>query len=869
MNLKFVSSIATFGLLVSSLATVALPSSATPTTFDVAQQQLSFNVAKERTAPGGNLSDLFDQTVPNAPSPRPHLGDGAAVGHSIDYYNVVTLAGTTQIDARLTVVAQRGMESGGGAADGKVERVDDYTSTAANNTRIRSELTFDQGIGDEWVEYKIEFFTNLETNPVTPTAVQLSNVVLSVYDIDSYQYFESTHVATHQLTSDTILTATAPRDGFVRFAETQGISTSGTDSDTISRVTLQLATTSDFTVRLGQNSPTLESSATMTLDFSQGLAWGELPQPPTPVSAPTVPAANFGVSYFISPPFVQGSYVTQDAERVDFNSATAYNQNQAGSGDCGISLTVIRFESANCRVSAAGQYGGAQTTTATPTVGGAGSLYASTVSSTLPVTANFSRPMKYLGFWWSAGSASNAVEFFSGGDLVLRLTTADLFALFGTAPGTGAYNSTGSIQATDGQTYPRHYYWGNPRGYTSTTPTVASTITRDEPFVYVHVFTAGQTSFDRVELTGGGFEFDNFVASDLEQTPAGNLVPVGQIFPTVTFNKNDASATGNMSPQTSSFAANLNYNTFQREGYLFSGWNTQASGQGTPYSNGQQYPFSSAVTLYAQWTQIATVTYDANEGEGTMSPQQSQTAANLTPNEFTRDGFRFAGWNTEADGSGDSFADEDQYDFAASVTLYAQWAPLAVLYTGPVLSNLSTRNLDTCNATTVTVLGQRLGEVTAASVQGRSATLLEVSENRVVLRVPAGLTAGSNLPLVLNSSLGLLSYQAAFNVSEATCSASTVIGYWTQWQASTDTIKFYAKNPVDQGKVQFFVDGREVAWVRAVDATDPKLRVITTDGPMAGVSYLVRTVELNPGKNRFEIRVNGERVWRATYLPQR
>ncbi len=161
-----------------------------------------------------------------------------------------------------------------------------------------------------------------------------------------------------------------------------------------------------------------------------------------------------------------------------------------------------------------------------------------------------------------------------------------------------------------------------------------------------------------------------------------------------------------------------------------------------------------------------------------------------------------------------------------------------------------------------------LGGVTAASIQGRSANLLEVSENRLVLRVPAGLTAASNLALVLHSSLGTLGYQAAFNVAEASCSASTASGYWTQWQASTDTIKIYAKNPVGSGKVQFIVDGREIAWVNAVDANDPKLRVITTDGPMAGVNYLVRTISLNPGKNRIEIRVDGQRVWRVTYLPR-
>jgi hypothetical protein len=60
------------------------------------------------------------------------------------------------------------------------------------------------------------------------------------------------------------------------------------------------------------------------------------------------------------------------------------------------------------------------------------------------------------------------------------------------------------------------------------------------------------------------------------------------------------------------------------------------------------------------------------------------------------------------------------------------------------------------------------------------------------------------------------------------------------------------------------LNGREIAWVRAIDATDPKLRTVTA-GPMAGVSYLVRTITLQPGKNALEIYVDGERVRRVAY----
>ena len=42
-------------------------------------------------------------------------------------------------------------------------------------------------------------------------------------------------------------------------------------------------------------------------------------------------------------------------------------------------------------------------------------------------------------------------------------------------------------------------------------------------------------------------------------------------------------------------------NTFTRESYVFSGWNTEADGSGTSYQPGESFAATSNVTLYAQW----------------------------------------------------------------------------------------------------------------------------------------------------------------------------------------------------------------------------------------------------------------------------
>ena len=125
--------------------------------------------------------------------------------------------------------------------------------------------------------------------------------------------------------------------------------------------------------------------------------------------------------------------------------------------------------------------------------------------------------------------------------------------------------------------------------------------------------------------------------------------------------------------------------------------------------------------------------------------------------------------------------------------------------------------------------------------------------------MPAGLGAGT-FDLVLIGSHGALSIANAITVTDALVT-STEVRAWTKRISDTE-VKVYAKDLVGAGKVQFMLGDKEIAWVRAVDESDSKLRMSDGSG------YLVRTVDLLPGKNRFEILVDGERVFRATYVPK-
>mgnify|MGYP004457624439 FL=1 len=85
-------------------------------------------------------------------------------------------------------------------------------------------------------------------------------------------------------------------------------------------------------------------------------------------------------------------------------------------------------------------------------------------------------------------------------------------------------------------------------------------------------------------------------------------------------------------------------------------------------------------TYTAQYSETArvfyTITFNANGGEGSMEPQRFEVGVDtaLNTNAFTRESYNFIGWNTAADGSGATYADEGAIlELTGDMTLYAQW----------------------------------------------------------------------------------------------------------------------------------------------------------------------------------------------------
>ena len=147
---------------------------------------------------------------------------------------------------------------------------------------------------------------------------------------------------------------------------------------------------------------------------------------------------------------------------------------------------------------------------------------------------------------------------------------------------------------------------------------------------------------------------------------------------TIQYNLNGGSMTGQKTEYT------IRTETFtlpepSKDGYSFRGW-TGSNGT-TPQTSVTIPKGSRGNRNYtANWeANTYTVTYNKNatDATGTMTNGTATFDANFTPatNGFTRTGYTFNGWNTEADGSGTAWTagTAQKYTIPENITLYAQW----------------------------------------------------------------------------------------------------------------------------------------------------------------------------------------------------
>ena len=183
---------------------------------------------------------------------------------------------------------------------------------------------------------------------------------------------------------------------------------------------------------------------------------------------------------------------------------------------------------------------------------------------------------------------------------------------------------------------------------------------------------------------------DGQQVSNLTSTPNGIVTMIAQWTPnpaSINYDPNPPTGrtpggqgTANWTGHTGDTQA-IGANGWTVDGYTFIGWNTSADGKGTAYAPGTTWTANGTLTLYAQWTPgQASLTYDGNGATGGKTdPQPGKTdeKINVRDNGFTRDGYMFVTWNTQADCKGKAVDPGDEWTLQGSGTLYACWAGTA------------------------------------------------------------------------------------------------------------------------------------------------------------------------------------------------
>lgn len=189
--------------------------------------------------------------------------------------------------------------------------------------------------------------------------------------------------------------------------------------------------------------------------------------------------------------------------------------------------------------------------------------------------------------------------------------------------------------------------------------------------------------------TGDAYQ-DGQQVANLICTPNGGAPFVAQWTPNaaaINYNANPPAGrtaggqgTANWTGHTGDTQA-IGANGWTLDGYTFIGWNTSADGKGTAYAPGTTWTANGTLTLYAQWTPgQAGLTYDGNGATGGKTdPQPGKTdeKINVRDNGFTRDGYTFVTWNTQAGCKGKAVDPGDEWTLQGSGTLYACWAGTA------------------------------------------------------------------------------------------------------------------------------------------------------------------------------------------------
>ncbi|WP_340510398.1 InlB B-repeat-containing protein [Bifidobacterium longum] len=170
--------------------------------------------------------------------------------------------------------------------------------------------------------------------------------------------------------------------------------------------------------------------------------------------------------------------------------------------------------------------------------------------------------------------------------------------------------------------------------------------------------------------------------------PAGNdLYAIWQANPANIRYRDDWGATGSTPDTTGVTGQNVTIaqNGFTRPGYTFTGWARDRRTDPSLQPGGRHTLTPGTTTLWAQWkADPAHLIYNSNSGSTSQTRRTDgvvDQTLTVIANPFTRSGYTFTGWNTQADGRGKAYAAGNGFRLVADAksnpvntsVLYAQW----------------------------------------------------------------------------------------------------------------------------------------------------------------------------------------------------
>ena len=290
---------------------------------------------------------------------------------------------------------------------------------------------------------------------------------------------------------------------------------------------------------------------------------------------------------------------------------------------------------------------------------GAPSSQTHAFDSTAQVSASLPQRVGYTFTGWNTAANGSGTTYAPADSFNMPATDITLYAQWGQQVKLVSYDANGGIGAPSPQS----------EGFGATV-TVSATVPTRAGF-----------SFDAWNTVSDG-SGTRYAGSDTFTMPANDVVLFAIWLPsayTVSFNANLGSQAPGVIASKTGLTVTVPQSTPVRPGYTFVEWNTSQDGSGTSYGNGSTFTMPpNNVVLFAQWTAISyTLTYDANQG---ANPPGSQTGAVgsaqtiAAVGSMSRTGYRFVGWNSNADGTGADYAAGATISMPLNgTTLYAKW----------------------------------------------------------------------------------------------------------------------------------------------------------------------------------------------------